>query len=389
MGGGSPHRACPVCGSSGRADLLHSQRFVLPVDHVLPDHYDVVACGACGFVYADTPASQDDYDAYYVRMSKYEADYGGADGTLYADRATWISALLGDHDAAIIDVGCGNGELLSELKVLGFRDLTALDPSPECIGAIRARGIDGVVGSVFDAPTERKYEAVTMSGVLEHLRDVTAAMNAVESLLVPAGVMFVFVPDASRYAEYDTVPFDYFNIEHINHFDEVSLINAGLLHGFRVVQLLKTEVTLAKTRQPMIHCAFRYEPGEASAWLRSSSEAVRRYVAQTGTRGRTDAIIGEVRASGEPVVVWGAGNYGSRLLASSDLSRCHILCFVDNDRHKQGTTLSGVPVVAPRELKGAQLAATVLVAAAVFHEEIVAEARALGLTGKIIVLDGC
>ena len=383
-----PVRVCPVCGSARGAEVLHTQCFVLPPDHVLPDHYDVVACGACGFVYADTPAGQDVYDRYYGEMSRYEADYGGADFSLYAERAAWIGAVLGDPGAAIIDVGCGNGELLAALQDLGFGDLTALDPSPECIRAVRARGVEGMVGSLFTAPTTREYDAVTLSGVLEHLRDVSEAVRAAQAMLVPDGTLFVFVPDVSRYARFDSIPFDYFNVEHINHFDEVSLINLGLVHGLRVVQLVKTEVTLAGTRQPMVHCAFRNDPARVSDWRTSSEDAVREYVAQTGRTGGVAGVIGELCASGDPVVVWGAGNYTSRLLASSELGTCNILCFADNDRHKQGKTLFGLPVVAPSELQRVDPAATVLVAVAVFHEDIVAEAQALGLPHRIVVLDG-
>lgn len=65
-------RPCPIC-SNGVGEVLHNQRFRLPEkQHFLPEAYDIVVCLKCGFVYADTSASQGDYDRYYQDFSKYE-----------------------------------------------------------------------------------------------------------------------------------------------------------------------------------------------------------------------------------------------------------------------------------------------------------------------------
>lgn len=69
-------RNCPICNhSSGK--VLHTQHFSLPDKSVLPNVYDVVSCENCGFCYADSTASQEDYDKYYNEMSKYEDNNTG------------------------------------------------------------------------------------------------------------------------------------------------------------------------------------------------------------------------------------------------------------------------------------------------------------------------
>ena len=64
-------RPCPLCRHTG-VEVLHTQHFVLPDRHPLEAGYDVVCCGRCGFVYADTDVPQAAYDAYYAELSKYE-----------------------------------------------------------------------------------------------------------------------------------------------------------------------------------------------------------------------------------------------------------------------------------------------------------------------------
>jgi SAM-dependent methyltransferase len=319
-------------------------------------------------------------------MSKYEDDYTGGDSSMFVTRAAWIDGLLPDKNVSICDVGCGNGQLLVELRNRGFADLLALDPSPSCIKAIHARGIDGLTGSIFTAPQAKKFDAVILSGVLEHICDVPGAMQNAAAMTKPGGFLFVFAPDASRYADYDTIPYDYLNIEHLNHFDDVSLINLGLRHGFSVSGLLKTDIALEYTRQPVIFCAYRNDGGSPGSWQSRTKVALQRYLDHTDKCGKIDTLIERMRSSSEAIVIWGAGNYTGRLLADTRLGQCKILMFVDNDKRKQGTTIRGIAVRAPEFLLSIPGTPTIAVAVAVFPGEIMAQIKQMGLKNKVVVL---
>ncbi|NPU84330.1 MAG: class I SAM-dependent methyltransferase [Syntrophaceae bacterium] len=379
-------RPCPVCRNEVGAERLHTQEFVLPENHPLPAAYDVVACGRCGFVYADTPAGQDAYDRYYADMSRYDMNYTCPESSLYADRAAWIDSFIRDRTDSIIDIGCGNGLLLLELQKRGLSDLTGLDPSEACVSALRKKGIPGTISSIFSVSTDRAYDGAVLSGVLEHICDVGGVMDTAKRLLKHGGQLFVCVPDASRYRFFDAVPFDYFNIEHINHFEETSLINLGLQHGFHMSTFLKTTITLARTTQPMIFCVYE-NAGQTAGDMRSyARNAVVHYIEQTKKRAGIHRVLDELAETGEEVIVWGAGNYTSRLLADSSLGRCNIVLIVDNDPHKQGTRIGGRAVHSPQAILDAGMTRTILIAAAVFGDEIAAEIRHMGLQNKIISL---
>jgi SAM-dependent methyltransferase len=381
-----PQRHCPVCGNAASVEVLHTQRFVLPLHHILPQEYDVVACCDCGFVYADTPAGQDVYDRYYADMSKYETAYISADTALFIDRAKWISTFFEARNRSLLDVGCGNGQLLLELQKLGFSDLTALDPSQQCIDAIAAQGIQGIVGSIFDADASRRFDGVVLSGVLEHICDVSRVMEKMKSFTQRGGLLFVAVPDASRYQDYDTTPYDYFNIEHINHFEETSLVHLGLRHGFRVVGFLKTLVTFFPIQQPMIFCAYCNENQEPVDWKDYAKRSVMRYVEKTSQAESLGHILNELVENQEEIIVWGAGNYTSRLLATTNLGQCNIAMFVDNDRHKQGSSFHGKAVYAPNRIAELKTTPKILICAAVYYDEIIAEIERMGIKNPRVVL---
>ncbi|MEI6423715.1 MAG: methyltransferase domain-containing protein [Lentisphaerota bacterium] len=359
------YRPCPICLNSKCGEILHTQKFMLPDNHILPSQYDVVSCANCGFVFADTQANQETYDRYYAEMSKYEMDYTESNTSMFVERAAWINTVIHDKNAEIIDVGCGNGQLLLELRKLGFSNITAFDPSQKCIRTIQQLGINGVVGSIFDITSSMQYDTIILSGVLEHICNVTKLMKTLKSLSKPGGLLLVCVPDASRYRDYDTVPYDYFNIEHINHFDETSLINLGFFHGLQVVNFFKTTISFLNAEQPVIFCAYRNEGNAATDWRRYSTKMMLAYINHTQKNETFNHVIGKLAKSGEELVIWGAGNYTSRLLAVSNLSKCNILMLIDNDKHKQGTSINGKPVCPPNALLNTRNFPTILVASAI------------------------
>src|SRR3712207_3815594 len=209
-----PSRACPVCLATA-ADVLHAERMVLPEGHPLTSGYDVVACRECGFVYADTVVPQAEYDRFYAELSKYADETTGTGGGYQAwdDRrlevmARTIAEAVPDRDARVVEVGCANGGLLRWLVTLGYRNVVGVDPAPACVRrAAEVRGAAAFVGTLFDMPTEALgADCVVLSHVLEHVQDVRGALQQMRAALRPGGVIYVEVPDATRYTEFPTAP---------------------------------------------------------------------------------------------------------------------------------------------------------------------------------------
>jgi SAM-dependent methyltransferase len=389
-------RPCPVCGH-GEAVVLHHQKFAIPDGHSLPSAYDVVACLRCGFVYADTAATQADYDRYYARFSKYEdqsvASGGGTtewDARRLERTAADLAAQLPDRTAAVLDVGCANGGLLMVLKRLGFGDLAGLDPSGACVRYVQQQGIDATVGGLFDHDPARegRFDCVILSHVLEHVRDLGRAVDNMLGLLRPGGLLYVEVPDASRYADFFVVPYYYFDCEHINHFDEHSLRNLVEPRGCELVAVGRKELPASSVHlYPAVYAAFRKGRGGTGTVALSPDEGVRHsveaYVRISATADRY-APLEELADSGRELVVWGAGSYTLRLMETTPLGRCNIIAFVDKDTAKQGTRLKGIAIGAPALLR--DFTGPIAVSSALYGQDIAAEIRAMGLKNDLIML---
>jgi SAM-dependent methyltransferase len=395
--GPRPHRACGAC-FADESTVCHQQKFIVPDGYPLPAAYDVVVCRRCGFVYADPPASQQNYDHFYSDWSKYDdatvATGGGLstyDAARLAITASDIARALPDKSAAILDAGCATGGLLSALRGQGFTSLAGLDPSMRCAAACRQGGFPAHVGSIASAPGGMpKFDCIILSHVLEHVYDIHALFAAVQRLLVSGGHLYLETPDATRYAEYLSAPFQEFNTEHINHFSARALKNTARRFGFSSV-LVEQKVlqTAADVHYPAVFGVFRDLgvaaqdsdvirdpdlPGKIRLYIQKSAELME----------RINLNLAPQLAVQPHVIVWGAGQLAMKLLALPSLERTKIRALVDNNPALEGKTLAGAPILAPSAIAGTR--EPIVIATLLHAGEIADQIRRLGLTNPILSL---
>jgi SAM-dependent methyltransferase len=387
-------RNCPSCLGTA-AEVLHHQEFDLIAGHPLASGYDVVACRTCGFVYADTSATQEDYNEFYERMSKYSDPATGTgsgalawDAERLGDTATILARFLDSSESRILDVGCAGGGLLSCLRALGFDNSIGVDPSAICVAQVRAKGLDGVqgwIGSLTFRP--RSFGCIVLSGVLEHLRDLHGALKDLVPLLKTNGVLYVEVPDASSYADYLYSPFQDFNTEHINHFSLSSLRRLVRRFGLGPVFAGRKSIRSSATSfYPDMYGVFRADSdgaGEDSA--DDLTSRIKLYIAasrqmMSEISERLDLEL----AGSDGVIVWGVGQLTMKLLKDLPLARSKIVAFVDSSPVNRGRILRGVRITGPESLR--EMPHPIVIASLLHQSEITQQIRSMGLTNRLILL---
>ena len=388
-------RYCPICGCN-TGQVIHTQQFTLSQGNPLPAVCDYVVCDDCGFAFSDTSVDQAGYDSYYAAMSKYadKATSTGAgvlpwDKSRLCDLADQVAVFCPDRAARIVDIGCANGGLLAVLREKGFKNVCGIDPSPACVGATQrlSKG-DAWVGTLSAIPVKAgSFDGVILSHVMEHVRDLSAAMDHVHSLLNPGGWVYIEVPDASRYNEFLVAPFQDFNTEHINHFSQTSLAN--LCRRNRFVPEACGNKTIYSSKD-MLYPALYWFARKSSDRLSIVKDEVLRgdlesYVtASHALLARIDANIRRLLNKYSELILWGTGQLTMKLLEDTCLRTAKISAFVDGNPINQGRILHGAKVIPSSEITARDT--PILVCSLINEDSILETIRDLNLPNPVATL---
>jgi len=233
---------------------------------------------------------------------------------------------------------------------------------------------------------------VILSHVLEHLQDVSLGLGNAMRLLRTGGILYVEVPDATRYAACLVAPFQDFNTEHLNHFGPTSLRSLLERMGLEVLLVERKMIEAAPgIPYPAVYGIARRGNGFPAKPppLRRDNElrrAITEYVYRSAhLLARLDAGLASLVERGEPVLLWGVGQLTLKLLAMTRLANVPLRAFIDTDRRYHGMTVRGVPVLSPAA--ASEYADPILIGTLLHADAIVAQMQAMGLGNAILRLD--
>lgn len=108
----------------------------------------------------------------------------------------WFKFLqVSKKESNILDIGCGQGELLKDLFVVGFQKLTGIDPYIE--KDIRYnQSLHVYKKEVFDV--REKYDLVMMHHSFEHMADQPEVLNKIHQILNQEGKLLIRIPVISK-----------------------------------------------------------------------------------------------------------------------------------------------------------------------------------------------
>lgn len=142
----------------------------------------------------------DDLAAERARLASVTGSYGeGAapfDAAMRGFMMRTFEPFFGEGPC--LQVGCAHGDQTS-LLVERFDDVTVIEPAAEFLAHAKARIGDRatfVEALVETFETERRFETIVFSHVLEHVADPVDCLKRLGDLLTPTGRLYVIVPNA-------------------------------------------------------------------------------------------------------------------------------------------------------------------------------------------------
>jgi 2-polyprenyl-3-methyl-5-hydroxy-6-metoxy-1,4-benzoquinol methylase len=215
-------RNCPVCDS--------------PVNqpHWRKGDLRLVRCIDCDMIFVNPVqaemASGNFYDtegaAYYLSPAKLASDY--ADVRFERELRLLRKFCPGGN---VLDVGCGSGGFLFQLKKRWPSDYTTLgaDVSSGPLDYAESRGVPVLRGKFLEQDfSAGKFDAVTLWAVAEHLAEPKKFLTQIHTALKPGGVCLVLVPNLRSLAmRLLGAKYRYVYAQHLNYFAGQTLARLG------------------------------------------------------------------------------------------------------------------------------------------------------------------
>lgn len=190
---------CPICGLSDYGEITSGIDFEY---HTTFQIFHFVECQICGVWYLNPrPLNSEIFSIYPKSYEPYHFDelpfiINWMKKKSLKRKISLIKKYV-PSSASIIDVGCGNGDILRLMKEYGVQDweLVANDVSIDSLSCLSKEGFKIIAGSFEQVSLEsNSFDAVIMSQVIEHLSKPRAALITAKSILKLGGIIFIETP---------------------------------------------------------------------------------------------------------------------------------------------------------------------------------------------------
>ena len=238
---------CSCCGSDASHEVARGRDYIYSGSDV---YLTFVACDACAHIYLNPQPTTNSLAVMYPgNYGTFSAKFrGGANLLALVKNAVNLKRFRGvagslPKGARILDVGCGNGELLRALAEdrpdLGLYGLDWHFPA-ETRRDLEAKKINVIEGTLEGEPLpENFFDCVLMYQLVEHLWEPDAGLKKLAGSLRPGGIIAVETPDTDGY---DRRFFSrgtwggYYVPRHLNLYNFKSLARLLENSGFEIVQ---------------------------------------------------------------------------------------------------------------------------------------------------------
>ena len=167
------------------------------------DGFSYHMCQSCESLYTKPNLRQNVLENLYsggtyrvYHGSLVEASLDLRKGVLEERKYSQIEALIKCRTPSLLDIGCGGASFLDVCKKNGW-EVEGIDPSPSSAKvALEKYNIKVHHGDFKDMEFDKKFDVITLWGVLEHISDPVSAITKAVNLLEVGGILAFEVPSS-------------------------------------------------------------------------------------------------------------------------------------------------------------------------------------------------
>jgi len=242
---------CPICGSKDyekKHVLLHTSNKVIQKLKIYEVNTFLYKCRKCDFYFASPQISSELMSQYYKILDSEYYDNNNLNNNLNKQRPNSISMVLSilrkyKLKGKVLEIGCGKGYLLNELKKEGIYECFGIEPSPTASKfAMENFGLN-IKNELFNGKSAFTFlfDVVILVDVIEHLNNPREVFNNIRRVLKPGGIVIVSTGNINSlnyklFGKY----WGYFRSwEHISFFNKNSINKLCKLTNFEIIEIKK------------------------------------------------------------------------------------------------------------------------------------------------------
>jgi SAM-dependent methyltransferase len=341
----------------------------------------------------------DEYAPTNLHAINLSGDRPGSENDQTIDRYSQLYNMLSPHiheQHEILDVGCAMGGFLDFLYRKGFSRLYGVDMTETYVKhAQRSKIYKIKQGNAESLPFEDHiFDVVVLEQVMEHLANPATAFKEARRVLKNGGILYIGVPDASRYAEFYFFDFYWLLLrEHIQHFDIDHLNVIAIQESFEMLGYWQTVNPVMSERMlmPNLNAIFRSIGSNVHNDItkprgQKLKQQIMSYLATEKSRQSVKkSMIDKLVESRRPVYAWGIGREFLYLYESVGLKSCNIKGLIDiNPLKQKSCSVDGVKIVNYDVLRDSSADSVLLITAVAHTDSIKLALMDLEFKGEII-----
>ena len=224
---------CRICGSDQMEEPVYAREMMIPTRET----FAYRECRQCHCLQIEEiPENLGEYygEDYYSFQSPQLSDPQVIKDDVTEDREGTERKKL--DMTSILDVGCGAGKFLQQLRSVGYGNLRGCDPF---LAHDIVYGEEIHIYKKTIHEMDGKYDKIFFNDSFEHVTDPHEVMESVKRLINPGGIVRIAIPVFPNIA-YDMFDGDWYQMDAPRHIFLHSVQSMELLaklHGFRIVDV--------------------------------------------------------------------------------------------------------------------------------------------------------
>jgi methylation protein EvaC len=267
-------------------------------------------------------------------------------------------------DIQVLEIGCNDGTLLSNLAAAGVRHL-GVDPSANVVEIARNKGVRAQV-DFFGLDTAQKikeangdFDLILAANVICHIPDITDFALGIDQLLTSNGRFIFEEPYAGDVLSKSS--YDQFYDEHVYIFSCLSVLKIFEKFDLELIDVKHQETHGGSMRYTIARKGSREVKREVSAQLdweiKNGLDQSAAYLqfAENCTARKTELVdlLVKLKNEGKTVAGYAATSKSTTVLNYCGIDQSLISYISDSTPEKQGTFTPGsrIPVITPEDLR--------------------------------------